>query len=226
MAWRLSHRIGLSTIALVLGIGLGLLVLGFTPVMAGVCPGCFGFQKIAPGVYSELTGPRSSKEMLRRLTLAEIRVGRVFDIEKRPRVLICFTETCNNVMGGMDARAMAYGSHLFYLSPRGHDTEIIAHELAHVALHRQIGLRAQAHFPAWVDEGIATWVSRDPRFDLRADTCDPGLGPLPELAQDWRHSAAARDATAYGQAACRVAIWMKSHPVSGINGLIAEHLER
>ncbi|PTQ72496.1 hypothetical protein [Celeribacter persicus] len=224
MARRLGHRIALSLIALVLGFGLGLLALGFTPVLAGGCPGCFGFKRIAPEVYSELTGSTTSEDMLRRLVLAEARVAMAFGPQKRPRMLICYTETCNQVMGGMEARAMAYGSHLFYLTPRGHDTEIIAHELSHVALHRQIGLRAQARFPAWLDEGIAVWVSRDPRFDLNPESCDPGQGALPEKAESWRHSMGARDASFYAQAGCRVARWLKAHPVSGIDGLVAEHL--
>ena len=225
MSRHTRHRLAVSALALALGFGLGLMLLGLSPVLAGVCPGCFGFKKVAPQVYSELRGPTTSKEMLRRLALAEERVEAVFGPQDRPRVLICYTQTCNKVMGGMTARAMTYGSHLFYLTPRGHDTEILIHELTHVALHRRIGLRAQRRFPAWVDEGIATYVSRDPRFDLNPETCDPGHGELPLKAQDWRHSAAARDASAYAQAGCRVAQWAKSHPVSGLDGLIAQHLE-
>lgn len=225
MSRRTRHRLAVSALALALGFGLGLMFLGLSPVLAGVCPGCFGFKKVAPQVYSELRGPTTSKEMLRRLALAEERVEAVFGPQTRPRILICFTATCNNVMGGMTARAMTYGNHLFYLTPQGHDTEIIAHELTHVALHRQIGLRAQRQFPAWVDEGIAVWVSRDPRFDLNPDTCDPGAGALPLKAHDWRHSEAARNASAYAEAGCRVAQWAKAHPVSGIEGLIAGALE-
>ncbi|ATG47372.1 hypothetical protein CEW89_07205 [Celeribacter ethanolicus] len=221
---RLGHRIALSLIALVLGFGLGLVMLGLSPVVAGVCPGCFGFKKIAPEVYSELTGPTTSDEMLRRLVFAEARVEAAFGPQERPRMLICYTETCNKVMGGMEVRAMAYGSHLFYLTPKGHDTEIIAHELTHVALHRQIGLKAQARFPAWVDEGIATYVSRDPRFDLNPESCDPGQGALPEKAHDWRHSMGARDASFYAEAGCRVARWLKAYPVSGIEGLVGAYV--
>ncbi|WP_417239487.1 eCIS core domain-containing protein [Celeribacter halophilus] len=219
------NRAAAVLVALGLGFGIGLGLLGRSPVLAGVCPTCFGFREIAPQVYSELRGPTTSVPLLTRLARAEARVADVFGPQARPRILICYTETCNKVMGDMDARAMTYGSHLFYLTPDGHDTEIIAHELTHVALHRQIGLRGQMGFPAWLDEGIAVWVSRDPRFDLNPDTCDPGQGALPIKSHDWRHSAAARDASAYAQAGCRVAQWVKSHPVSRLDGLIARHLE-
>ncbi|SFI62706.1 hypothetical protein [Celeribacter neptunius] len=224
MARRWGHRIGVSLIALFAGFGLGLLALGYSPVLAGACPGCFGFKQIAPNVYSELTGPSTSEDMLRRLVRAEARVAMAFGPQERPKILICYTETCNGVMGGKDVRAMTYGQHLFYLTPRGHDTEIIAHELAHVAFHRQIGLKALRGFPAWIDEGIATYVSRDPRFDLDPKSCDPGSGDLPFAAADWRHSEGARNASSYAYAGCRVARWVKAHPISGFDDLVAAHL--
>lgn len=231
MAWgrtrRWGQRLVLSLIALSAGFGIGLLALGYTPVLAALCPGCFGFQTIGPNVFSEANTPAADQEFLRRLALAETRVSAAFGpmaTDKRPRIFLCYTQTCNTVMGGHQARALTYGAQLFYLGPTGHDTEIIAHEWAHVALHRQIGVRALRHFPAWVDEGIATYVSRDPRFDLNPVSCDPGAGALPQTAAEWRHSDGAREAVFYGQAGCRVAQWVRAHPVSGLEGLFAMRL--
>lgn len=222
----ICHRLCLVLIALLGGFGLGLLALGYTPVLAGFCPGCFGFHKIGPNVYSERIGPETAGEMLRRLERAEARVAAVFGPQERPQILICYTDTCHRVMGAGDVRAMTYGLHLFYLTPDGHDVEIIAHELAHVALHRQIGLKGLRYFPAWLDEGVATYVSRDPRFDLDPATCDPGGGELPLAAADWRHSDGARDASYYAAAGCRVARWVKAHPISGFEDMLLEYTSR
>ena len=227
MTRRWGQRLVLSLIALSAGFGIGLVALGFTPVLAAVCPGCFGFQTIGPRVFSEAHSPAADQEILRRLAVAEARVSVAFGpmaVEKRPRIFLCYTETCNTVMGGHQTRALTYGAQLFYLGPTGHDTEIIAHELAHVALHRHIGMRAMGHFPAWVDEGIATYVSRDPRFDLNPLSCEPGRGALPLTAAEWRRSEGARTAVFYGQAGCRVAQWVRAHPVSGLEGVIAAHM--
>lgn len=223
----LGHRLIASVVALALGLAIGFAAMGYAPVLAGMCPGCFGFRAVAPGVYSELTGPTTSDEMLRRLDIAEQRVAEAFDLAPdelpRPRILICYTPTCERHMGVNGPRAMAYGSHLFYLTPRGHETEIMAHELAHIVLHKQLGLRAQARFPAWVDEGIAVWASKDPRFDLDPRQCDPGEAELPERSELWRHAEGGSHAALYGSAGCRVSRWLHRHPVSGLDGLIAQY---
>lgn len=225
---RLWRRVVLSFLALVFGFVVGLVALGLTPVLAALCPGCFGFTKIADGIYIEPNAGADGSEILRRYTVATQRVERAFGpIEKHPRVLVCFTETCNAVMGGHQTLALTYGDKLFYLGPYGHNTAIIAHELSHVVLHARLGMRGQKHFPAWVDEGIATYVSQDARFDLDPSSCEAIQEDLPTSAKDWRRTAG-REAGKYsdlyyGAAGCKVANWLKAHPVSGLEGLIEAH---
>ena len=225
---RIWHRVVLSVLALCLGFGLGLVALGLTPVLAGICPGCFGFSKVADGIYIEPNAGADGREILRRYTVATDRVEAALGaVPKHPRIVVCFTETCNAVMGGHETLALTYGDKMFYLGPYGHSTAIMAHELTHIVLHQRLGLSGQAKFPAWVDEGIATYVSRDTGFDLDPVTCDDTQVALPISAKSWRRIAG-REAGKfsdlyYGTAGCKVAKWMKAHPVSGLGGLIEAH---
>lgn len=225
---RIWHRVVLSVLALCIGFGVGLVALGLTPVLAGLCPGCFGFSKVADGIYIEPNAGADGSEILRRYGVATNRVEAAFGpIATHPRVLVCFTETCNAVMGGHKTLALTYGDKLFYLGPYGHSTAIMAHELSHTVLHARLGLRGQSGFPAWVDEGIATYVSRDPRFDLDPITCEDTRVDLPAKAKDWRRIAGREEGKFsdryYGAAGCNVAKWMKAHPISGLDGLIETH---
>lgn len=222
---RIWRRVVLSVLALGLGFGIGLVVLGLTPVLAGLCPSCFGFSKVADNIYIEPGAGADGSDILRRYEIASDRVETAFgSIEAHPRVLVCFTDTCNALMGGHQTLALTYGDKLFYLGPYGHDTAIIAHELAHVVLHARLGLRGQSQFPAWVDEGLATYVSRDGRFDLDPETCDAAQVDLPVKAKDWRRFAGVEAGKYsdlyYGSAGCKVAKWLKAHPVSGVTDLI------
>jgi hypothetical protein len=225
---RIWRRVVLSVLALGLGFGIGLVVLGLTPVLAGLCPSCFGFSKVADNIYIEPGAGADGSEILRRYAIATDRVETIFGpIETHPRVLVCFTDSCNALMGGHQTLALTYGDKLFYLGPYGHDTAIIAHELSHVVLHAQLGVRGQYSFPAWVDEGIATYVSRDGRFDLDPATCEDALVDLPVTAKDWRRTAGVEAGKYshlyYGSAGCKVAKWLKVHPISGLDSLIEAH---
>ena len=225
MPSQLFKRLLLSLVALVCGFGGGLVALGYSAFLAGLCPTCAGFHEIAPRTYVEVRDPKRASTLLQRLEIAQARVEGHFGSFERPVMLFCYTPTCNKLLGDLRSRAMAYGAHLIYFGPDGQQTEILAHELAHIALHQDIGLRQLGRFPAWVDEGIATYVSRDPRFDLNAATCDPGQGALPDTARAWRRSSGASDARYYAQAGCRVAQWVARHPISGFDALVAAHLK-
>ncbi|GAA3871555.1 hypothetical protein [Celeribacter arenosi] len=217
-------RAAVIVAALCTGFSLGLVALGYTPLLAAICPPCFGFEKAAEGLYVETRDEGFGDEMARRYARATQRVEAAMGpIATRPIVLVCLTETCNEVMGGNKTRAMTYGSRIFYLGPHGHDTDIIAHELTHVVIHQRIGLRALNRFPAWVNEGIATYVSQDARFDLDPATCLPSAQSMPENADAWRSSAGASDGSLYADSGCLVARWLSERPAVGIMDLIAVH---
>lgn len=224
MARKIAHRLLLSLLALIGGMVVGFLALGFAPVFAGLCPSCFGFHEVEENIWVETQAPELVDPFLARLDVAEERVERVFGAAPRARTLICFTPTCHKLMGNMGPRGMAYGGILLYLGPHGLETEIIAHEIGHIAIHRRVGIFNLLHFPSWVDEGLAVWLSGDPRYDLNPDTCDVGEAPLPVSYRAWNRAITPDDYSVYGRAGCAVSKWLKAHPVSGVDGLLRTHL--
>lgn len=225
MASRLVRRSFYSVFALVVGFCVGLFALGYTPLLAATCPACFGLKNAGNNIYVDTRDHNFDHEMNRRYDLAKARVVRGFGpVQRQPRVIACLSETCHKLMGDPGPKALTYGSHVFYLSPRGLEVDIIAHELTHIELHHKIGLKSLRHFPAWVDEGIAVYVSQDARFDLNPETCVIHNHALPISAREWGRQSGQAGATLYRDAGCTVSKWMKSHPISGLEGLIATHL--
>ena len=205
-----------------MGFLLGVLgVLGATIAIAApratafACPGCYGFQKLAPGVFAQ----PGTAELLPALQNARARVAAFYGSPVRqPRLLICTTPACHARMGGGGARAMTYGTVAIYVSPRGLETSFLAHELAHIESHARIGLigMATGRIPAWFDEGLAVIISQDPRYTDQASQvadCD-GIDPatLPRSARNWRQKAGqpGNDAQ-YHDAACAVQDWLAKH---------------
>jgi len=56
-----------------------------------------------------------------------------------PTMLICLTEICQNRLGGSQALGLGYGTVFILISPKGANWTIITHELAHIAVGRQLG---------------------------------------------------------------------------------------
>lgn len=229
---RVTHRLFWSAVALITGLVLGFAFLGFSPVPAALCPACFGFAKLDAHIYIEKVPPARAVAFAERVSIAQTRVDAFFGPhpeDARPaRMLVCFSDECHRKMGDMGPLAIAYGHHLIYLGPQGVSTEIIAHEQAHIALHRRVGLTNQRKLPAWLDEGIATWVSQDPRFDMNPAHCDVGVGDLPDTYKGWNKRITAADVSSYGYAACRVAILLDEHPLGatpeGLDAVIRSYL--
>jgi hypothetical protein len=145
------------------------------------------------------------------------------DLQSTPRVLICATESCYSPLGG-GSRGVTLLDRALILSPRGADTVIAAHELAHAELHRRIGLAATLgrSVPQWFDEGLAVVVSDDPRsLAPGPDRCraEPG-GDLPAARAAWIETAAS--AGLYARAACRVSRWLDAHGgAAGVLSLVS-----
>ena len=195
--------------------------LAFPSVAATTCPGCFGLERVRPGLYVE---PGLTAAQYLQVTDAvdegTRRVQAYFgDLRSDPDVLVCLTEECYARVGGGRERGIAVLSRAVMLSPRGIDPVIAAHELTHVELRARLGPGA---VPQWFDEGLAVLVSNDPRYLLpegARDRCRIApTGPLPQSLDDWLRAAGA-DADVYAQAACRVSRWTAWHD---LNGLVAD----
>ncbi|WP_157521793.1 hypothetical protein [Herbidospora cretacea] len=183
----------------------------FPAVAAVTCPGCYGLERLRPGVYAEpgLTAERRG-QVIEVVDRADARVrgffgGRVTS----PDVLVCLSDDCYRRIGGGGERGVAVLNRAVMLSPRGVDPVIAAHELTHVELHARLdGIEV----PQWFDEGLAVLAADDPRYLAPAgDRCmvEP-RPPLPATLGDWL-SAASADPQVYAQAACQVSRWAEAN---------------
>lgn len=191
-------------LALVVGVSAA-----FPAVAATTCPGCYGLERLRPGLYVE---PGVGAEQRARVTGAvdegTRRVAAFFGgLRSAPDFLACVTHDCYTRIGGGGERGIAVLNRAVMLSPRGIDPVIATHELTHVELHARLG---RGSVPQWFDEGLAVLVSDDPRYLLPVGARDrcrvTPTGPLPETLDDWLRAASA-DVQVYAQAACAVSRW-------------------
>lgn len=181
---------------------------------AAGCPSCYGFTDLGDGVYVEgdmSPDRRAAAKATIETARARVR-GFYGDLRSSPRVLLCATEACYRPLGG-GSRGVTLLDRALILSPRGADTVIAAHELAHAEFHRRIGLRATLArtVPQWFDEGLAVVVSDDPRYLAPgAERClvERG-GDLPTTRAAWIETA--ESAGLYARAACKVSRWLDAH---------------
>jgi hypothetical protein len=185
-----------------------------TAVAAYICPGCYGFARVAPYIYAEKG--HDARAAVAAIETAKARVSMVLGWgDESPTILICATQTCANRLGP-GPRAMVYGRVFFYLNPTGANVETLAHELAHIRIHSLIGTVAllQGRLPAWWDEGMATLIEGvQPSAKGFAD------GNLPSDSKLWRKQAARDHAVMYPAAAAKVTDWLQRN--NGYAGAMA-----
>ncbi|EEW25679.1 hypothetical protein [Rhodobacter ferrooxidans] len=207
-------------------------VRAYPALTAAVCPGCYGLQRAAPGLYVERSmTPEDRARLIADVTAARAHLGAVFhDAGPRARLLACATEACNRRLGGRPGASGALAETLstrlgsvVRLAPRGQSRIIVTHELAHVVLaQRNATTRViTGGLPAWVNEGLAVILSDDPRYlrpgSTPAQRCTAQPRPdLPASPHDWSRRAGA-DTAIYAEAACAMLIWLDGH--GGLAGL-------
>lgn len=184
---------------------------------AYICPTCYGFSRIAPGIYDERTAHSSdSQALLSAIAEAEPLLASVYMKTEAPLPVIfaCKSSACYTRLGGGRDKAAAFANWAIRVSPEGRNTTILTHELAHVELYERLGSSAlySSSMPTWFDEGLAVMVSRDERY-LATDaagklTCKTGVNtPLPEELNSWIGEVEIDHQTLYAAAGCRVLSW-------------------
>ena len=203
--------------------------LGAPRAAAFTCPGCYGFSRIAPGIYAE----PGAGDLVPVLRDAQERVAAFYGgFARRPEILICRTPDCHARMSGGGARAMTYGTRAIYVSTRGLEVAYLAHEMAHIEAHARIGLIGliRGRVPAWFDEGLAVVISRDPRHvdsNGRVAGCAGAADPstLPRSARAWRRQAGKNHGLRqYHDAACAVQSWLNAHGKAALGAVFANGL--
>jgi hypothetical protein len=197
----------------------------FPAAAAAGCPPCTGFADLGNNIYVEKSMPADDRLAAKAtIEAARSRVRAFYsDLQSSPRVLLCATDACYRPLGG-GSRGITLLDQALILSPRGIDTVIAAHELAHAELHKRIGIRATLFrsVPQWFDEGLAVVVSNDPRYlALGPNRCrmEPG-DDLPNSRAAWIETA--ENASLYARAACKVSRWLDTHGgAAGVVRLVA-----
>lgn len=196
-----------AVLAALLVAAVAVTALAFPSVAAVTCPGCYGLERLRPGLYAEPgLSPERRRRVIEVVARAERRVSDFYGGRKSsPDVLVCLTDGCYRRIGGGGERGVAVLNRAVMLSPRGADPVIASHELSHVELHARLG---GGEVPQWFDEGLAVLVSDDPRYlTASGDRCLAEPRPaLPATLEDWLRAASA-DQRTYAEAACRVSRW-------------------
>lgn len=151
-------------------ISLALLTLTATAAYAAIpgshralTPVAFGINHIGNGLYTDAPERRVEFEML--FTSARKRSEAFFGaMQNTPRIIICTQQECADTFD-LKPRGLTLGKHLVFLGPKGVNEMILTHELAHIQLHSDLGLSDiyKPRIPAWFNEGLATYLSADPR---------------------------------------------------------------
>ncbi|MEV5322847.1 hypothetical protein WBK31_15365 [Nonomuraea sp. N2-4H] len=200
-----------AAVAVVLAAAVAVTAIAFPSVAATTCPGCYGLERIAPGVYAEPgLAPAERRRVTEAVAQANERVRAFFGGRvTAPDVLVCLTDGCYRRIGGGGERGIAVLNRSVMLSPRGVDPVIASHELTHVELHARLD---GAGVPQWFDEGLAVLVSDDPRYLAPAgDRClRAPRGALPDTLDGWLRAASA-DPQTYADAACQVHRWVTAN---------------
>ncbi|MEV4009274.1 hypothetical protein AB0J35_02170 [Nonomuraea angiospora] len=199
-----------AAIAVLLTAAVVVTAIAFPSVAATTCPGCYGLERLQPGVFAEPGLPQDRRRQVSEVVeQANKRVRDFFGGRKSsPDLLVCLSDDCYRRIGGGRERGIAVLNRAVMLSPRGVDPVIASHEMTHVELHARLD---GAEVPQWFDEGLAVLVSDDPRY--LAPTGDRCLldsrQPLPATLGEWLRAASA-DPQMYAKAACQVSRWAGS----------------
>ncbi len=87
-------------------------------------------------------------------------------IEKPPRVVFCTTESCNELFG-FKAAANTIGTFGIVISPRAWKPYYLRHEMIHHLQKERLGnIKGWLVTPDWFIEGMAYFLSEDPRSTL------------------------------------------------------------
>lgn len=211
----LSMRVTLILASVVLAAILGI-HFSYPAVAAAACPPCYGFAGLGDSIFVQRSMD-GNERLVAQATIdaARVRVRTFYaSLRSHPRVLACGTDDCYRPLGG-GSRGITLLDQVVILSPRGVDTVIAAHELAHAEFHRRIGLLAtlSRSVPQWFDEGLAVLVADDARYLLPASVSDRCRSEpdadLPAERAAWIETAQSADL--YAKAACKVSRWLASH---------------
>lgn len=187
-----------------------------------ICPACFGFESFQDRIYLEQGASAEQRnDVASSVHAARSEVSGFFgSITADPAIFVCVTENCYRRAdaGGGESRGISWVDKSVLISPRRMGSVILTHELTHAEFLHRLGVR-MSQVPAWFNEGLAAYISNDPRYVGQPRTVKPCVVeltsvPLPVSEREWVQ---APDITAvYAEAACRVGRWLIGHGNSSL----------
>ena len=84
-------------------------------------------------------------------------------ISSEPTVVFCSTENCFSSFGFNNQAAVSIASVGIVISPRGWKDHYVTHELIHQWQSDKYGVISSWLAPTWIKEGMAYYLSNDPR---------------------------------------------------------------
>ena len=135
-------------------------------------PRMFGMIKVSKFIYvdPELSDSEIEKIKLQYDSARTLNLEFYGELETKPVIIVCSTAEYDKKFG-IKAKGRAHGQRIL-IGSTGIKTEIIAHEWSHCELHKKIPFFEWKKFvgskkkmiPWWFDEGLAVYVSKDPRY--------------------------------------------------------------
>jgi len=198
-------------------------------------PTWIGLQEIAPNIYVDKNMDKiQQKKLLKLIPEAKKYVTDIWgNVKSKPTIYACSSKECAKSLG-IGARAYQFNNHLV-LSPKAISKELIAHEWSHAELYKRVdGFFNWRKIPSWFDEGLAVFVSHEPRHDKKAwkkikdnNISYPSLNELVTLKQ-WNKATHKYNknikmndiVVTYARAGHEVEEWYKKVGLKGLNELI------
>lgn len=171
-----------------------------------LCPQCFGLADIGDDVFTD--DPAQAAQLRQLVATADAEIAHFYDalLVSHPRYVLCTKPACLATFGG-GSTGITYGWQLIRVAPHGLRPAIVTHERLHAELAARLGWRGlwSEPVPVWFNEGLATYLAGDERFDRPYTADDIAWIKAGVSRAQWNHLLDARDWTA-GYGAARAAI--------------------
>lgn len=92
--------------------------------------------------------------------------GKLTKFEQRPKVVFCSSQECFSAFGFNKAAGKSIGGFGVVMAPRGWTPFYLKHELIHQWQSENYGALSVWRSPSWIIEGMAYYLSDDPRKEL------------------------------------------------------------
>lgn len=171
-----------------------------------LCPQCFGLIDIGDDIFTDDSAEATRLRQLVATADAEMAAFFGSPLNSHPRYLLCTTPQCVATFGG-GPTGITYGWHLIRISPQGLRPAIVTHERLHAELAARMGWGTiwYDRVPVWFNEGLATYVAGDDRFDQAYSAADIDWIKAGVSREQWDRLLQERDWVA-GYGAARAAI--------------------